>query len=59
VIGGDIDAATRRRGSGTLNASGLAVISGLPSAGSWEVQVRFPGDAEPEKGTMRDTLTAA
>jgi hypothetical protein len=59
VIGGDIDAATRRRGSGTLNASGLAVIAGLPSAGSWEVQVRFPGDAEPEKGTMRDTLTAA
>jgi hypothetical protein len=59
VIGGDIDAATRRRGSGVLNASGLAVIAGLPAAGSWEVQVRFLGDAEPEKGTMRDTLTAA
>lgn len=59
VIGGDIDSAIRRRGSGSLNGSGLAVIAGLPVAGSWEVQLRFPGDAEPEKGTMRDTLTAA
>lgn len=59
AIGGDWDTATRRRGSGVLNAQGLAVITPLPSAGSWEVQVRFPADAEAEKGTARDTLTAA
>jgi hypothetical protein len=59
VIGGNIEAATRLSGSGTLNGAGLAVISTLPSVGPWEVQLRFPNDIEPEKGTMRDTLTAA
>lgn len=48
--------------AGTLNASGLAVLTGLPAAGTGEVWFMFPSDPQPAKadrGTARGRYTAA
>jgi hypothetical protein len=49
------------RVTGTLNGSGLAVLSGLPAAGTGEVWFMFPDDPQPAKrdrGTARGIYTA-
>lgn len=48
--------------AGTLNASGLAVLTSLPAAGTGEVWFMFPSDPQPAKadrGTARGRYTAA
>lgn len=59
---GDASPPTPLRITGTLNAGGLAVLTGLPAAGSGEAWFMFPGDPEPAKadrGTARSRYTAA
>lgn len=53
-IGESLSGATIQTGSGTLNGSGQAVLSGLTLSGSWECQVRFA-----DGGAARWTGTAA
>ena len=61
VVGGASPPAPTRV-TGTLNGSGLAVLSGLPAAGIGEAWFLFPGDPEVQRrdrGTARAIYTAA
>lgn len=40
-IGDDPGSVTAQYGTGSLDINGLAVLSGLPVSGQWEIQVRF------------------
>lgn len=62
VVVGDASPPAATRVVGTLNSGGLAVLTGLPAAGTGEAWFLFPGDPETlrrDRGTARGIYTAA